>query len=59
MVEACNQKEMRAEEPWVCVGEEKLGELAEELGVDESEDLAGIRSAAAQEDPLSTDQLGN
>jgi len=39
--------------------DEKLGELAEELGVDESEDLAGIRSAAAQEDPLSTDQLGN
>lgn len=37
---------------------EGLDEVASELGVDESEDLASIRSAAATEDPLSTDQLG-
>ena len=37
---------------------EKLGDLADEIGVDEAVDLAAIRSTAAAEDPLSTDKLG-
>ena len=37
----------------------RLGELAEELGMDEGDDLAPLREVAAQEDPEATDAPGN